>query len=170
MRSQLVVPLSLLISVALCASFLASPVQNLTVTTTSFHNLTEPPPVHCYDSEPPHDFPVNPEVCLPVTRQILTMRGAERPSPHNTGNMPLIIEKRGTPCVVTLNAYNPRGGEDVFSIRVVGLKAVEILETCGEGVAKVGYGGRGTVGLRELFWVGVEWGWETGVTNETATE
>jgi len=58
--------------------------------------------------------------------------------------------------VVTLGSYSERGEEDVFSFRVVALKAVEVLETCGEGIRKDGYGGIVSVGPRGKFWVQVE--------------
>ena len=58
--------------------------------------------------------------------------------------------------MVTLDTSRPRGGEDVFSLRVVGLKVVEILERCGKGEGNVGWGGRAIVGKEEIFWVSVE--------------
>jgi len=72
--------------------------------------------------------------------------------------------------VVTLGAYSQTGEDDVFSFRVVALKAVKVLEDCGEGVRKVGYGGAVTVGPRGKFWVQVESGVGTGGGNATAVE
>lgn len=48
--------------------------------------------------------------------------------------------------MVTLGAYSESGEDDVFSFRVVALKAVEVLETCGEGTGQIGYGGVVSVG------------------------
>ena len=129
--------------------------HNLTLPHHNF-NITEPPSIFCYPEEIEHGHAVSSDLCLPVTRKIMTMRRAERPTTWYTYDMPRRIRERGTPCVVTLNAYDPRGGWDVFSLRVVGLKAVEILELCGKGEGNVGWGGRATVGKEELFWVSVD--------------
>lgn len=72
--------------------------------------------------------------------------------------------------MVTLGAYSETGEHDVFSFRVVALKAVEILEDCGEGIGKLGYGGVVTVGPRGKFWVQVESGVVNGGGNTTAVE
>jgi len=72
--------------------------------------------------------------------------------------------------VITLGAYSESGEDDVFSFRVVALKAVEVLDTCGEGTGQIGYGGVVSVGLRGNFWVQVESGVRIGGGNATALE
>jgi len=118
---------------------------------------TEPSPwVHCFDPASPTAFPISERVCMPVTRKIMRTRNSERPTSHSPADAPWRFTERGTPCVITLGAYSESGEDDVFSFRVVALKAVEVLETCGEGTGQIGYGGVVSVGPRGNFWVHVE--------------
>lgn len=89
---------------------------------------------------------------------MILARHSERARPFNTVNAPWRFTATGTPCAVVLGAYDERGGEDVFSFRVVALKAVEIIEECGHGEGKIGFGGIGAVGQKNLFWVKVDSG------------
>lgn len=72
--------------------------------------------------------------------------------------------------MVILGAYDERREGDVFSLRLVALKAVEILETCGEGIRKVGYGGMVSVGPKAKFRVKVDSGVGMEGRNVTAVE
>lgn len=72
--------------------------------------------------------------------------------------------------MVTLGAYSETGEGDIFSFRVVALKAVEVLDDCGEGTGKIGYGGVVVVGPREKFWVKVESVLGIGGRNATTVE
>lgn len=72
--------------------------------------------------------------------------------------------------MVILGAYSETGEDDVFSFRVVALKAVEILDECGKGIGQSGYGGVATVGPRGKFWVQVESGMRIRGGNATAVE
>jgi len=132
---------------------------------------TEPPPwVHCFDPASPTAFPISESLCMPVTRKIMRTRRSELPSTHNPANAPWRFTERGTPCVVILGAYDERREGDVFSLRLVALKAVEILETCGEGIRKVGYGGMVSVGPKAKFRVKVDSGVGMEGRNVTAVE
>lgn len=107
---------------------------------------------------------------MPVTRKIMRTRNSERPTVHYSSDAPRRFTEQGTPCVVTLGAYSETGEHDVFSFRVVALKAVEILDECVEGTGKLGYGGVATVGPRGKFWVKVESGVVNGGGNTTAVD
>ena len=62
----------------------------------------------------------------------------------------MTFKAENTPCEVMLVASS-ESASDKFSLRVVGLKAVEILEGCGEGTGKSSWGGEDIIGPKELF-------------------
>lgn len=77
--------------------------------------------------------------------------------------MPVRWTATGTPCTVTLGAYGARAGDvDIFNLRVIGLRAVEIQDYCGVGEGRISFGGRAPIGGRDLFWVEVDSGLAVG--------
>lgn len=88
--------------------------------------------------------------CIPVTRKILTRRRAEFPVTVRGTACPMTFRAENSPCEVML-AASSESASDVFSLRVLGLKAVQILEDCGRGEAKASYGGEDLIGPKGLF-------------------
>ena len=90
--------------------------------------------------------------CIAVTRKIITARRSEFARTVRGADCPMSFRVEDVPCQVLLAADSDIA-VDNFSLRVVGLKAVEILEECGRGTGKASWGGTDVVGAKGLFHV-----------------
>lgn len=142
-----------LTSLTLLASLsrVSSLILPINITSTAPHDgiLTDPNPFTCYDPSY-RSQRVSLQDCIPVTRKIITRRHAELPVNVRGTACPMTFRAENTPCEVMLVASS-EAANDKFSLRVVGLKAVQILEDCGKGPGKSSWGGEDIIGPKELF-------------------
>ena len=88
--------------------------------------------------------------CIAVTRKMITSRRSAFARTIHGTDCPMSFKVGEVPCEILL-AASSEVAVDKFSLRVVALKAVAILEACGHGSGKASWGGMDDVGPKGLF-------------------